>query len=287
MTLNKKRLSDDIQSFVLFDASKTPNIYEFIKRNLYELFVYRYALFNLINTNLSSRYRRSALGFFWSLLNPLLTMIIIAIVFSSLYKLPFEEFSLYLFSGLLPWNLVTSSLTGGSMAIINAEIYLKKMYVPKMLFPLMILGMEVVNFLFSLLSLFFLALLLGAKLSWSLLLLPLALLLLSLFLLGIVLVLSILTIFFRDLAHILQIGLLALFYLTPVLYPISRISGLLVNIIKFNPFYYFINLFHLIVYEAKMPGLLDWMICGGFAIVSMMLGVMVFYKKEKDVIYRL
>ncbi len=280
-------IDSDRQFVNTYDASKSIGMIEFISRNIRELIVYRYALYNFVSTNLSSRYRRSTIGFLWSLLNPLFTMVIMAVVFSSLYKVPFSEFSLYLFSGLLPWNLVTSSLLGGSMSIILAEGYLKKVYLPKIVFPLVTLGVEITNFMFSLVSLFILALFFGAKLGWSLLLLPFALLLLSLFLLGMILLLSILTVFFRDLSHILQIGLLGLFYLTPILYPISFLSGRLLNFIKFNPFYYFINLFHLIVYEATLPSWFDWGVCLGLTVVSLILGVLVFQKKEQDVIYRL
>jgi ABC-type polysaccharide/polyol phosphate export permease len=270
-----------------YDASKKGRISEFLSRNLRELVVYRFALYNFVSTTLSSRYRRSALGFLWSLLNPLFTMVVMAVVFSSLYKMPFSQFSLYLFSGLLPWNLITSTLLGGSMSIINAEGYLKKVYIPKLVFPLVTLGVEIINFLFSLVSLFILAFLFGAKIGWSLLMLPFALLLLCMFLLGIILFLSILNVFFRDLSHILNIVLLGLFYLTPILYPLSLISGKLLGFIKLNPFYYFITLFHLIVYETKFPSAFDWLICIGLTIVSLSLGAVVFHKKEKDVIYRL
>ena len=277
----------DNRYITYYDASKGGGILEFISRNIREMRMYRHALFNFVSTNLSSRYRRSTFGFLWSLLNPLFTMIIMAVVFSSLYKLPFSKFSLYLFSGLLPWNLITSSLMGGSMSIINAESYLKKVYIPKLLFPLVTLGVEIVNFFFSLISLFILAIFFGAKIGWSLLLLPLALLLLALFLLGIVMLLSIMTVFFRDLSHILQIGLLGLFYLTPVLYPITLLSGNLLTLIKFNPFYYFISLFHSIIYEATLPGWPEWLTCIGLTAFSLILGLVAFQKKEQDVIYRL
>jgi ABC-type polysaccharide/polyol phosphate export permease len=280
-------LNKDDQFVSNFDASKSSSMFEFISRNIREIIIYRYALYNFVSTNLSSRYRRSTLGFLWSLLNPLFTMVIMAIVFSSLYKVPFAKFSLYLFSGLLPWNLITSSLLGGSMSIITAEAYLKKVYIPKIVFPMVTLGVEMINFFFSLASLFVLAFFFGAKFGWSLLLLPFALLLLSIFLFGIVLLLSILTVFFRDLSHILQIGLLGLFYLTPILYPITLISDRLLGFIKFNPFYYFITLFHMIVYEAKPPGLYEWLVCIGLTVFSMILGIIVFQKKEQEVIYRL
>lgn len=270
-----------------YDASKRGGLIDFVSRNIRELNVYRYALYNFVSTNLSSRYRRSAIGFLWSLLNPLFTMVIMAVVFSSLYKVPFSQFSLYLFSGLLPWNLITSSLLGGSMSIINAESYLKKVYIPKIIFPLVTVGVEITNFMFSLTSLFILSLFFGAKLGWSLLLLPFALLLLALFIFGGILLLSILTVFFRDLSHILQIGLFGLFYLTPILYPTSLLSGNLLSLIKLNPFYYFINIFHIIIYEATLPGWPEWAACIGLTALSLTLGVLVFQKNEQDVIYRL
>jgi ABC-type polysaccharide/polyol phosphate export permease len=192
-----------------------------------------------------------------------------------------------LFSGLLPWNLVTSSLILGSNTVINNEPYLKKVYIPKLLFPLVTLGVELINFLFSLTSLIFLVMLLGARLGWSLLLLPLALALLALFMFGLIMLVSIVTVFFRDLSHILQIGLLGVFYLTPILYPISMLSGWVLEIIKLNPFYYFINLFHLIIYEGIMPSLSDWLPCIVLTVLSLSIGILVFQKRENDVIYRL
>ncbi len=275
------------QVIVEFDASEKTTLIGFLSRNIYELIIYRYALYNFINTNLSSRYRRSTIGFFWSLLNPLFTMVIMAIVFSSLYNLPFTQFSLYLFSGLLPWNLITTSLINGSVSLITAEAYLKKVYIPKILFPLTSLGVEITNFLFSLISLFLLSIFLGAGFSISLLFLPLALLILSLYLFGLTLLISIVTIYFRDLTHILQIMLLGLFYFTPVLYQVDMLSDNLREMIKFNPFYYFINIFHLIIYESKIPSINEWLPCIVFAIISAFLGIIVFQKKESDIIYRL
>lgn len=278
---------DDDTTINEYNASKNNRLAGFISHNMRSLFIYRYAFFNFVNTTLSSRYRRSTMGFFWSLLNPLFTMIIMAVVFSSLYKLPFTQFSLYLFSGLLPWNLITASLHGGSMSIINAESFLKKVYIPKMLFPMVTIGVELVNFSFNLISLFVLAIFFGAKLGWSLLLLPLALLLLVIFLFGLVLIVSALTVFFRDLSHILQVALLGLFYLTPILYPASLLSGKLLTVLKFNPFYYFVILFQSIIYESIVPELSVWLYSIGFGVLSMGFGLLIFYKKEKDIIYRL
>ena len=272
-----------------FDPTEHRGLFKFVLRTGHDLVIYRYAIYNFISSNLRARYRRSAIGFLWSLLNPLFTMAIMAIVFSSIFQSSVTNFSIYLFSGLLPWALISNSMLGGSMSIVQWEGYLKKVYIPKLIFPLVTVGVEVVNFLLSLISLFFLALLLGAKITWALLLIPVALLLTALFLLGVVLVLSIATVYFRDLSHIIQIAITGLFYLTPIVYQIGLLSRspLLTTVVELSPFYYFVSLFHMIIYEARFPDASTWLICLSLTIASLLLGLVVFNLREKDVIYRL
>jgi ABC-type polysaccharide/polyol phosphate export permease len=271
-----------------FDALEHRGLISFLTRNFNDLITYRYAVYNFISSTLRARYRRSAIGFLWSLLNPLFTMTIMAIVFSSIFKSSITNFSIYIFSGLLPWTMISNSVLNGASSIVLGEAYLKKMYVPKLIFPLVIVGVEVVNFLLSLLSLFVVAALLGAKISWGLLTLPLALLLTALFLFGLALILSILTVYFRDLSHILQITFTGLFYLTPIVYQVEFLSNnLLRKLIQLNPFFYFVELFHQIIYQAKFPAASLWLMCLGLTLLSLFLGFVAFNSKEKDVIYRL
>lgn len=281
------KFSDRIFGMRIFDSQKRISALQFFVQSLREMYTYRFALVNFISSTLSARYRRSFLGFLWSLLNPLLTMLIMGGVFSTLFKQPFSEFSLYLFSGLLPWNMVSSSLLIGGSSIVTAEGYLKKIYSPKVMYPIAAVGVEVVNFVLSLFGLFILALLWGAKLSWALFLLPLALTLLALFILGLVFTLSIAVVYFRDLTHIIQILLMGLFYLTPIMYPVDFLSGQLLTLIKFNPFYYFIQLFHTIIFQHSVPDLSNWLVCLLLGFLSFVVGVFVFAAKDKDVIYRL
>ncbi len=282
-------MNNDEMHLSIFDSTEHKGIKNILTRDFRDLVTYRYAIYNFISSNLRSRYRRSALGFLWTLLNPLFTMAILAIVFSTIFQSSVKNFSIYIFSGLLPWTLISNSMIGGSMSLVFGEGYFKKVYVPKFLFPLVTVGVEVVNFLLSLLSLFFVAFLLGAKISWGLLTLPFALLLTALFILGLVLTVSILTVYFRDLSHITQIGFTALFYLTPIVYPIEFLSNnhLLLTVIKLNPFFYFVELFHVIIYQAKIPDISLWLICLGLTAVSLILGFIIFSSREKDVIYRL
>ena len=271
----------------IFDTSDNQGIKNFLLRNIHDLFTYRFVLYNLISTNLRARYRRSTIGFLWTLINPLFTMTILAVVFSTIYKLPFADFGVYIFSGLLPWNLILNSILNGSMSLIAAEGYLKKVYVPKLIFPIATVGVEAANFLFSLTSLFLLALFLGARASWGLLFLPLALILTLLFILGIILIAAIITVYFRDLFHILQIVFVGLFYLVPIIYKKEFFGSDLLIVLKLNPFFYFIQLFQQIIYEARIPDASLWLTCSILMIVSLTIGLLVFKLKEKDVIYRL
>ncbi len=275
--------------FSEFDATKRGNLKSFLLRNFRELFLYRHVIYNLVRANLRARYRRSVFGFLWSLLNPLFTMVIMAIVFSTIFNNALENYSIYIFSGLLPWALIFNSMINGTMSLVLGERYLKKVYIPKLVFPLVTVGVEAVNFLLSLFSLFLLAIFLGAKITWALLTLPVAMLMTTLFIFGLVLIISIVNVFFRDLSHIIHIVFTGLFYLTPIVYPIEFLSSnrILFSLVKLNPFLYFVELFHEIIYLAKFPDISLWLMCFVLTLVSLFIGLSAYSALEKDVIYRL
>ncbi|MEA4907963.1 MAG: ABC transporter permease [Anaerolineaceae bacterium] len=259
----------------------------FLRKNVHEVWIYRFALINFVNTNLRNRYRRSTLGFLWSLLNPLFSMLVMAVVFSLIYRADFRDFGVYIFSGMLPWQLISVSVVGGCNSLIYAEGYLKKVYVPKVLFPLSSAATEAVNFLLSLISLFIIVLFLRAKVGWSLLLLPLALLVTFTFVFGCVLLVGIATVYFRDLNHIVTILFQAFFYMTPIVYKLEIIPEQYRSLFVFSPFYHFINLFHQIIYEIRIPSWSEWGICLAIGLTVMFIGLYYLSQKEQDIIYRL
>lgn len=278
----------DFEKLAVYDSQKRSVSFDAIYLVISEAIQYRYVLRNLIGTTLKARYRRSVFGFLWSLLNPLFTMVILTVVFSSIYKSSFNELGLYIMSGLLPWIMISNTMLNGCSSLVGAEGYLKKVYLPKQIFPMSVLGVEIVNFLLSLISLFALAIFLGATPNPSWVLLPFAIFLLAVFLLGIILATSIVTIYFRDFSHILQIVMTGLFYVTPIIYPMSLIAGTrLEQLIRLNPFFYFIEMFHLIIKDATAPSGFNWLICLILALGSYSIGVVVFRFKENDIIYRL
>lgn len=259
----------------------------YIVRSAAEMRHVKFALASFIVNNLRRRYRRSVLGFAWSLLNPLLTMLVLTVVFSLLFHSSPKTFAIYLFTGLLPWLFVTDSISTGSQSIVASEHYLKKVYIPKMFFPLVAVGTEAVNFCLSLLSMIALGVCLGMAVSPALLLVPFAIILLSAFNFALAVLLAIGTVYFRDLTHIIKITLNAAFYLVPIIYPLSQIPPEFRSAFLLNPMYYFINLFRLTINNGVAPSALDWLIPTATVLVTFTLATYALKRTEKDLIYRL
>jgi ABC-2 type transport system permease protein/lipopolysaccharide transport system permease protein len=259
----------------------------FVARMSAELRHIKFALASFIINNLRRRYRRSVLGFAWSLLNPLLTMIVLTLVFSLLFKSSPRDFAMHLFTGLLPWMFVSDSITNGSLSIVTSEAFLKKVYIPKMFFPLVSVGTEAVNFGLSMVSMIILGFCLGMHIGSTILLAPLAILLLFGFSYSVSLLLAIGTVYFRDLTHIVKICLSAAFYLVPIIYPLAQIPEPYRKYFLLNPMYYFINLFRLTINDCRIPTLLDWAIPTASMLIVFTMAMYTLMKTEKDLIYRL
>ncbi len=258
----------------------------FIKE-AHALWRYRACIPTLVANNLRRRYQRSVFGFLWSLLNPLLSMAIMTYVFSMFFhKLP-NEFALYVFSGLLPWIFISTTITNGCGAIVEAEAYLKKLNLPKMLFPAVLVSTEAANFCFSLLALVALAFLLGLKINAAVIALPLALIPLIAFTFGIVLLLCVGTVYFRDIAHIVGVAFGGLFYLTPVVYPLEVLPEGVRKWFLLNPINYFLNLFRALISDGQLPSWSDFSVSCVIAIIALVLGISTYLWRERDLIYRL
>ncbi len=119
----------------------------YAKLRVTELFKYRYALKSAVIVNLKRRYRRSSLGFAWSLLNPLLTMAVLALMFGTIFHQKYQTFSVYVFSALLPWNFIAQTMLQSTESFVNNESFLKRVVLPKTFFPLVTVCTEMVNFL--------------------------------------------------------------------------------------------------------------------------------------------
>lgn len=254
---------------------------------LVELYGSRNVLQQLIAQQLILRYRRTVLGYLWTLINPLLMMSVMAVVFSTLFKADLKTFAVFLFAGMIPWNFFSSVVTQSGAAFINNEGLIKKIYLPKAIFPLSIACALLIDSLLSFIALFVIILALGGTLSWSLLFLPISFLLLFLFAMGFGLLMSIATVFFRDLQYVIAIAMQGLFFLTPVLYKHDALVGKVAWLVGLNPVTPFIALFRVPLIEATLPSGQVLLQVTTISVVTMAVGLFVFLRNEKKIVFRL
>lgn len=192
---------------------------------LRELRHYRYLLRNLISRDLKARYKNSVLGILWSILNPLFLMIVFTILFSVLANNQIRDYPIFVLTGLIPWNFFSGSLTSGTMSITGNSGLVKKVYFPRELLPTAALLSNLVNFLFAFLVLVIFLYIFGIGLTVHALWVPLILATQLIFTLGLVLLLGSLTVFYRDVLMILEVVMLAWFFLTPVFYSLEMFGS--------------------------------------------------------------
>jgi ABC-type polysaccharide/polyol phosphate export permease len=241
---------------------------------------------NLVIQELRVRYQRSILGFFWTLLNPLLMMITLSWVFSHLFH-TIENYTLYLFAGMVPWGFLSGSLTECAVCIIVNEGLIRKIYVPKLVFPLARVLINLVTLVLSLLALFVLLWPLGARLTLSMLFLPGAIALFAVFTLGLSLTVATANTFFRDCGHLVAVFLQAWYFATPILYRAEDFPAGSQWRFRLNPAFYFIDLFHDIVFVGCWPQVSSLVVCSVIALVSLGIGYALFKSHEDKMVFRL
>ena len=258
-----------------------------IKRFVVDIKKSRYVLANFVNQELTVKYKRSVLGFLWSLLNPMATMIISSIVFGSIMRFDLKDFVIFLYAGMLPWNFFGISTDFCGVSILNNEGFIKKIYLPKIVFPLSTVCAQFINMLFSMVALFFFMLILGARVTVALTFLPVAFLLIFLWTLGFSLIMATVNVYFRDMRYIMGVVMNAWYYLTPILYPITSIPEKLQPFFRLNPGYYLVDMFRSPIYYNCFPSLRNIVVAAGCALVVFFIGLAYFYHCERDFVYRL
>lgn len=247
----------------------------------------RNVLAQLITQQLILRYRRTAMGYLWTLINPLLMMTVMAVVFATLFKADMKTFAVFLFTGMIPWNFFNATVTQSSSAFINNEGLIKKIYIPKAIFPLSIACALLIDSVLSFLALFVIILVIGGSLTWSALFIPVAYLLLFFFALGIGLIMATVTVFFRDLQHVMLIAMQGLFFLTPVLYKHDALAGKIGWLVGLNPLVPYIDLFRTPLSLGRMPDTEVIVRAAVYAVTSILIGGVVFLRQEKKIVFRL
>ena len=248
---------------------------------------YSFLLFQLVSRDFKVKYKRSVLGVVWSLLYPLLTMAVMAIVFSNVFKFstPGVSYLAYLMTGLVMFNYMTEATNLSMSSVVANFSLLNKIYIPKYIFPLEKCLFVGINFLLTLIPLYLVIIFTGTGLCIWHLLLPFVVLCLFMFTLGMGLILGAVAVFLRDLFYIYGIITMTWTYLTPIMYDISVISSSLQPILKLNPMYHYINFARTIILYHNVPSPFTFAVCFGSALFVLLIGVIVFRKTQDKFIY--
>lgn len=243
-------------------------------------------LFNLTTRDFKVKYRRSVLGVFWSVLNPLLNMLVISAVFGTLLKIKMENFTVYYIVGWSIWNFFSEATSSSLGSILAGASLIKKVYLPKYVFPLQKCLFALINFAFSMIAVIPVMLIQGVYPTWTALLAPVPILFCFLFSIGFSLMLSALTVYFRDIQHLYSVLLVIWMYLTPIIYPIEMIAGnaTIMNIVSLNPLYHFVDYFRQVMMYGTIPTITETLICMGWALGMMVIGCFTFSKAQKNFI---
>jgi lipopolysaccharide transport system permease protein len=224
-------------------------------RPLSQLLHYREAIRMLVVRDLRVRYSNSALGILWSLLNPLLMMLVFTLVFTFFMPSQIEKYPLYILTGLLPWNFFTASLVGSVVSILQNGPLVSRVYFPREILPLSVVIANLINFLLALILLLVIMLASGVWPGASLLLLPGIILIQVLFTLGLGLFLAALNVQLRDTQAMVDVLTLAWFFVTPIIYPLNVIRNpslqLLLQVL--NPMASLVVSYRTILYAGQMP----------------------------------
>lgn len=251
-----------------------------IKAYLNSFYKYRTLLFEFVKRDIKIRYRRSVLGLLWTLLNPLLSMIIITIVFSTLFKNNIENFPVYLMAGQTIFNFYSESTTSAMNSIITSSSLIKKIYIPKYLFPLSKILSTMINLIASFIALICIMLITGIDIKPSILLSVFPILYVSMFSFGMGLILSCIALFFRDTLHFYRVFITMLTYLTPLFYPIEILPKLTRYIVQMNPLTNIIEYMRIITLYGTVPPMSLNIICIIPCIISIVCGLWLFYNVQ-------
>lgn len=246
-----------------------------------KIYQYRELLKTNVKKEIRGRYKNSILGVMWSFLNPLLQLAVYSIIFGALLAGGDKTYPIYICVALIPWTYFTTAITQASFTIIGNGDIIKKVYFPREILPISVVTSGAVNFIISTIIILAFVIFSGMGLSWYILLYPFVLLVQYILLLGIAFIVSSITVYFRDLEHIIGIILLAAFYGTPIIYKLEQLPANLQIIMKLNPMTHIINGYRDIFYYHQMPNIKVLGILLAISVLITVIGYFIFKKLQK------
>ena len=247
-------------------------------KNIYN---YRELLKTSVKKEVRSKYKNSFLGVVWSFLNPLLQIVVYAIIFSLILKNKQENYAIFLCCGIIPWTFFSIAINRSAFIMIENGNIIKKVYFPREIIPISVVLAETINFLISTIIILGFVIIGGIGITKYLLFYPIILIAQYLVIISIAFVVSSICVYFRDLQHFIGIILQLLFYATPIVYSQDSIPGEYQWILKINPMTYIINAYRDIFYYQKAFEILPLIILLFIGIVTSYVGYKIFYKLQK------
>jgi ABC-2 type transport system permease protein len=242
---------------------------------------FKYLIYNLVLRDLKVKYKGSTLGFLWSLLNPLLMIVVYTVAFQFVLKVRVPNFPIFLFSALLPWSFLSSTLSMGVTSITENSNLVKKVYFPREVLPLSIVLVNLFHFCLSFLVLIPALLFFKIIPGFSFLFLVVIVFFQTLFVLGLTLLVSALNVYYKDVKHFLEVMLNLWFWLTPIIWPLNLVPEKLQDYVYLNPFTAFVQAYRDIILHNQFPKPLILTILVATGILVFLLGALVFQKKQR------
>ena len=238
------------------------------------IYRYREMLINMVRRDLRGKYKGSILGFLWTFINPLLQLVVYTIVFSNIMRMGVSNYEIFLFVALIPWMFFSTSVLSGAGSIIYNQSLVTKIYFPREILPLSVVTSNFINMIYC-------SVIVNLNLEvWFIL--PVIAFIEYILVIGIVLIVSALTVYFRDLEHILGIIIMAWQFLTPVMYPESFVPSQYQAILYLNPMTPIIISFRDVLYYGKMPVVENLVYAFLWGLIIFICGFLLFGKLQKD-----
>jgi len=264
-------------------AKRTPSAFV----ELQGIFKYRDLIYQLVYRDIVTRYKRSVLGIAWTMLNPLGIMVVIAVVFSNLFR-TLEDYPIYVLSGLVVWNFFSQTTVNTLTQTIWGGSLFHRIYLPRTTFAISAIGTGLVNIVLSIVPLVIIMLIIKMPLQLTLLFLPIPMIILAAFALGIGLIISTFSIKFPDVVEMYKVALTAWMYITPIIYPIHVIPESYRQwLIGLNPMYYIVEIFRLPIFHGVLPSYQIMIISSGVALITLILGWFLFSMNINALTYRI
>ena len=248
---------------------------------------YAFVIRQLTSREIKRKYSRSYLGIVWSVLNPLLSMAVLSLIFSQLFRRSIENYPIYYLTGYILWQAFTGATTAALTALVDNKALLLKVKFPMELFILTRVYTALINLGYSLAAYVVMLLVFGVTPKWTMLLSPVIILLLFLFSLGLSYILATAYVFFGDVKHLYAVALTLWMYCSAIFYPVEQLHGVIRWVIWANPMYTYIHYLRQAVMYGQLPGTVQWLQMILWSAALYILGSTVFRRNRNRIMQKI